>query len=150
MKILHLSLRKEPFDVMISGEKTIEFRHPSEWLKSRLKQEYTHVQFTNGYGKDRPYFICELKEVKNVNHTHSETISEPWPLTFVKYSNGLKVNISGELIWLYLGKIIKGGNLSIEQYAALTNMDIEINPLSQSDFKIEEYMSLLVKLTPKK
>ena len=55
MKILHLTLKKKWFDMIASGEKTEEYRHPSKWIMSRIEgKEYDIVQFTNGYGADKP------------------------------------------------------------------------------------------------
>jgi hypothetical protein len=55
MKILKLTLQKQPFEVMVTGEKTSEFRRPSYWLMNRLvdkngnKKHYDYVEFINGY-----------------------------------------------------------------------------------------------------
>ncbi|MEX0662097.1 MAG: hypothetical protein WEA58_04080 [Balneolaceae bacterium] len=64
---LHLTLSKKPFEVMVTGEKKEEFRKNSEWIRSRLfdsdrimERVYTHIKFVNGYGSDKPYFICEF------------------------------------------------------------------------------------------
>ena len=51
MSTLKLSINKKAFDVMVTGEKTEEFRDESKWIMSRLKKDYDFVQFTNGYGK---------------------------------------------------------------------------------------------------
>jgi hypothetical protein len=66
-KILHLSLKKEPFQVMVTGEKKEEFITKSDWIISRLinkktnlPKDYTLIKFTWGYGKKRPYFICQF------------------------------------------------------------------------------------------
>lgn len=86
MKTLYLTLKKKPFDVMVTGEKKSEYRKNTKWIRSRLynrdgtKREYDNVKFTNGYGSTRPYFI-----VKYINF---EKINE-----FKKiYSNGLVVD----------------------------------------------------------
>ena len=65
MKILQLTLSKLPFDFMVNGLKNHEYRNESKWIISRLINEngeqnkFTHIKFTNGYGKDKPYFIAE-------------------------------------------------------------------------------------------
>jgi hypothetical protein len=67
VKTLHLTLHKAAFDVMVTGEKKLEFRTPSKWINSRLfnkdgtKKHYDYIKFTNGYGSDKPYFVCEFK-----------------------------------------------------------------------------------------
>lgn len=62
IKTLHLTLSKTPFDLMVKGKKKKEYRKPSRWVFSRLHQKtYDYVKFANGYGPDKPYFICEYK-----------------------------------------------------------------------------------------
>ena len=85
MKILKLTLKKEPFDVMITGEKRNEYRNNSEWMRSRLydkmgkKRQYDLVEFTNGYGKDRPKFTVKFLGFEKIYKVNK------------KYSNGLVV-----------------------------------------------------------
>ena len=66
--VLVLSLKKEWFDLMVAGKKRIEYRVPSEWIKSRLhdgktnvKYKYDTIKFTNGYGSTKPQFVCKFK-----------------------------------------------------------------------------------------
>ena len=60
-KVLFLTLKKPQFEATISGEKIFEYRRPSDWIKSRLiNKNYDLVKFVNGYGLDKPYFICEF------------------------------------------------------------------------------------------
>ncbi|HET8738051.1 MAG TPA: hypothetical protein VFM69_15780 [Pricia sp.] len=110
MKILKLTLHKKAFEVMVTGEKTWEFRSKTDWIMSRLwnvdkkklypaklytRKHYDFVEFTNGYGKDRPYFKCEFLDfMENID-------------PFVReYSNGLKVKVEkGDQI-IVLGKIV--------------------------------------------
>ena len=54
---------RAPFEVMVTGEKKMEFRDPSAYITSRLvnsktgkDKEYDLVEFTNGYGSTRPRF----------------------------------------------------------------------------------------------
>lgn len=63
--VLRLTLKKDAFEVMKTGEKMMEFRKPSRWIMSRLfvngnqnqgRRTYDAVVFTNGYGKSRPSF----------------------------------------------------------------------------------------------
>jgi len=101
IKTLHLTLSKKPFEVMLSGEKQIEIRNPSDWIKSRLKKkDYDVVKFVNGYGSDRPYFITEYK-----GYYISEEFKD------VNYSNGLMVTISEGDYIIKLGDIIERGNI---------------------------------------
>ncbi len=52
-RILHLTLSKMPFEVMVTGEKSTEYREPSKWILSRLQgKDYDLIKFVNGYGSD--------------------------------------------------------------------------------------------------
>ena len=100
-RILHLSLKKEPFEVMVTGEKVIEFRIVSKWITSRLEnkdgspKEYDVIKFTNGYGKNRPSFVC-IYEGFQV-HTEEDKL--------IKFSNGLKVLVKFGMYKIYCGNI---------------------------------------------
>jgi hypothetical protein len=105
-----LTLKKEAFEVMVTGEKVDEYRSPSEWIKSRLYSkrtmqmyEYDAVKFTNGYGKDAPYFIREylgfyFQYRKEETHV---------------YSNGLTIVVKEGDIVIMLGEIIEKGNIKL-------------------------------------
>jgi hypothetical protein len=99
-KTLKLTLSKKPFEVMITGEKTEEFREVKKWTTSRLynkdgsKKEYKYVKFTNGYGKDRPYFICIFNRTYIGNNIKR------------KYSNNLNLSFENEIYVIELGEII--------------------------------------------
>ena len=57
-KILHLTLKKSWFDLMINGKKTTEYRKPSDWIKQRLiDKDYDLIRFVNGYGSEKPFFM---------------------------------------------------------------------------------------------
>lgn len=105
-KILNLTLSKKPFEVMITGEKKVEFRKPSDWIKSRLfnkdgsRKDYDVVKFVNGYGKDKPFFIA----IYNGFATALERTGK-------HYSNDLSVLVEPGDFQIYLGDIIRKGNL---------------------------------------
>jgi hypothetical protein len=98
MSTLKLTLSKIPFDVMITGEKKTEYRRASKWIESRLYDKYRnlrnymYVEFTNGYGKDKPRFTCEFKGV-----TVSDRVDE-------LYSNGLHVDTHEKTYCIHLGE----------------------------------------------
>lgn len=102
---LSLTLNKEWFDIMVTGEKVHEFRRPSEWIKSRLytpegkAKEYDLVKFVNGYGKKSPYFICEYKGFQFAKWDHDVMYGEK------------KVNVLKGDVVIKLGQIIKIGNI---------------------------------------
>lgn len=105
MKLLHLTLKKAPFEVMVTGEKKFEVREKGKWINSRLFEadgrvkHYDAIKFTNGYGKNRPYFIAKYRDLDLCSEVHKE------------FSNGLKIDIDRPVWVIYLGEIIEKGNL---------------------------------------
>lgn len=66
LKLLHLTLKKKWFDMILSGEKTEEYRDIKPYWKSRLEgRDFAHhrVVFRNGYGAHAPLILVELKEI---------------------------------------------------------------------------------------
>lgn len=90
MKTLKTTLKKEWFDLILSGEKKEEYREikpywmlrltycykkgfiPCKYMKcgtndamcaNAFDDSYTHVQFTNGYGNDKPQVTLECKGI---------------------------------------------------------------------------------------
>ena len=106
-KVLFLSLYKKAFDVMVTGEKSDEFRTPSKWIKSRLLnkdgsvRKYDLVKFINGFGDHRPFFVVEYEELC----TLAENIT-------LKYSNGLSIDLQEGDYVIRLGDVIEKGNLN--------------------------------------
>lgn len=95
--ILKLTVTKQWFALYRSNEKKEEFRKPGKWIESRLlNKEYDFVQFTNGYGKNRPCIMLEYKGYnKNSLIRHTQ-----------KYSDGSEVSVDiGDYI-IYSGKIV--------------------------------------------
>lgn len=105
--ILHLTLKAAPFEVMVTGEKTEEYRRSSPWIESRLftegnqynKKHYDLVLYRNGYGKNKPYFICEYKGFELVNERITQT-----------YSNGLIIDTCMPTAIIKNGAILEVGN----------------------------------------
>lgn len=101
-RILHLTLSKLPFDVMVTGEKYIEYRVASKWILSRLRgKEYDLIKFVNGYGKTKPYFIAKYRGWDFVSNTST-----------VYFSNGLTVDSKIGMVKIYVGLIVERGNIS--------------------------------------
>ena len=101
---LKLTLSALPYQVMVTGEKTEEFRRQSDWIKSRLFRNgklrpFTHVEFVNGYGKNKPRFTAECKGIREVNEESPE-----WNNT-ITYSNGLCVHINEPMYIIELGLV---------------------------------------------
>ena len=85
-KNLIMILKKEPYQVMVSGEKKVEYRDKTHYWTSRLfnkdgtAKEFRYVEFSNGYRKNRPQFKVELKGVEVIDEVNEV------------YSNGFRVN----------------------------------------------------------
>lgn len=55
MKVLHLTLKKKWFDMILSGEKKEEYREMKPyWHKRLLNKTYDVIEFRNGYSKESP------------------------------------------------------------------------------------------------
>ncbi|MBN2239739.1 MAG: hypothetical protein JW712_08190 [Dehalococcoidales bacterium] len=62
MRILHLTLHREYFDKIASGEKTKEYRDIKPYWTKRLEDRvYDEIHFKNGYSKDAPFMRVEWK-----------------------------------------------------------------------------------------
>ena len=105
-KILFLVLKTQPFKVMVTGEKSEEYRTIGNWMNQRLfnkdgsKREYDYVKFVLGMGADNPFFICKFNGIKLVKHMHNE------------YSTGFEVKFDDEHYAIMLGDIVSKGNLN--------------------------------------
>jgi len=98
MTTLKLSVNKMAFSVMVTGEKTEEFRDETKWIMSRLlKKDYDFIQITNGYGGNRPVLVAEYLGYSIVSDVDKT------------YSNGLTVK--GEKVVIKLGKIVETRNV---------------------------------------
>jgi len=106
-RILHLTLKRAPFEVMITGEKDLEYRTSSDWTKSRLfnkdgtERKYDAVKFTNGYGKDKPQFVAEFKGVQMCAWTE-----------IIKFSNGLQIKVTPGMYIIEIGTVGLTRNIS--------------------------------------
>lgn len=67
MKVLHLTLKKQWFDMIASGEKREEYREIKPYWTRRLADiradEYDAVRFRNGYRTDSPAVTVELEGI---------------------------------------------------------------------------------------
>ena len=63
MKILHLTLHRKWFDMIVSGEKKEEYREIKPYWDRRLSKEYDAILFKNGYQKNAPSVLVELLDV---------------------------------------------------------------------------------------
>ena len=65
MNTLHLTIKKQWFDMILSGVKTEEYRDIKPYYNLRLiGREYESVVFRNGYARDAPILTVELKTIR--------------------------------------------------------------------------------------
>lgn len=70
--ILHLTLKKKWFDMILAGEKTEEYREDKQYWRNRLLLRgevadgkfFREVHFRNGYAKDAPFMRVECLGMK--------------------------------------------------------------------------------------
>ena len=66
IRLLHLTLKKKWFDMILSGEKKEEYREMKPYWIARLPaSDYTHVKFRNGYAKNAPWMIIKLTSISD-------------------------------------------------------------------------------------
>lgn len=99
--ILFLVVKKSPFDVMITGEKKVEYRNPTQWIHSRLfdkqgnKREYDLVCIIHSYSRHAPRFYAEYKGF---------TIAKEQQR--LEWSNKFSIVIEPGFIEIHLGAIV--------------------------------------------
>ena len=97
---LKLTLKRPWFLLMLSRKKKIEIRKPSDWIKSRLvNRDYRKIRFTNGYGNEKPYFVCEYNSYEIATRKQ-----------IINFDNKEVIIEVGDYI-IHLGKITDKGNL---------------------------------------
>jgi len=101
MKIIHLTLKKKWFDMILSGEKKEEYREIKKYWDKRFIEngkikQYDVIIFKNGYSKDAP--TIEIKCL-NIAKDYGNTLWGAELDTFY-YS-------------LSLGNIIKTSNIKV-------------------------------------
>lgn len=96
MNILHLTIKKKWFDMILSGEKTEDYREITPYWNVRiLGKKFDAVLIRNGYKKDAPEILVELQKIV------MRCGCEEW---------GAKKNIKYHVV--KLGKILKVKNVS--------------------------------------
>lgn len=101
---LELTLKKQWFDMVASGEKREEYREPSKWILSRLKgKHYDAVRFRNGYNSDSPVCVCEYLG---------------WGFGFGKRKWGGGSTQGNPLVVIKLGRVLSAPNESSSPTAA--------------------------------
>lgn len=65
-KVLTLTIKKQWFDMIVSGEKTEDYRVIKTYWMNRFLQhakEFTHALFINGHRKDSPRIEKEIESI---------------------------------------------------------------------------------------
>lgn len=107
-KTLYLNVTQQAFDVMVTGDKKFEFRRPSPWIMSRVKDEhgnpkfYDQVKIVAGYGSNRPFFIADYKGLFEFS----------LDAMILDWSNGLHWELRTGDVVIMLGEIKEVGNIS--------------------------------------
>ncbi len=104
-RVLVLSVTKQWFDLMITGEKNMEFRKPTNFIKLRLydkngkTKEYDYILLMNGYGYHLPYFIAKYEGFGTGYNNH------------YTFSDGSQITPAKEDYALFLGEIVHKANI---------------------------------------
>ncbi len=100
MKILRLTLKKKWFDLIASGQKTIEYREVNDYWRARLihknytdYKDFDEIHFRNGYKKKAPFMRIRWVGVSAINSEYH------------KPENGEK--LKGMQFTIFLGEILE-------------------------------------------
>jgi len=63
LSVLHLTLKKQWFDMIASGTKKEEYREMKPYWHKRLNKAYDVISFRNGYSKSAPTMLVELNNI---------------------------------------------------------------------------------------
>jgi len=70
-KILHLTLLRKWFDLIVSGKKTKEYRQVKPyWNKRLVGKKFDEIHFKNGYSKNAPFMRVEWKGMTKENEEY--------------------------------------------------------------------------------
>lgn len=106
-KILHLTLKREWFDLIASGAKKKEFRLMTTYWYKRLSNidvpvdhpdrflKFDEIHFRNGYRPDSPFM--RVKHIK----------TDITPPKLITYPNGVKLHLKGSCYEIFLGDILE-------------------------------------------
>ena len=80
-KILHLTLKKEWFDLILSGKKPIEYREYTKYWIARLMREgkprtdFDVIHCRNGYSGNSPAMRVSMGEIKIIHSRHHQPVN---------------------------------------------------------------------------
>lgn len=69
---LTLILKKQWFDKIKNGEKTVEYREVKDYWQKRLNKNFNKVILKNGYGRDAPALIAEIADIRIINGINTD------------------------------------------------------------------------------
>ena len=115
MKILHLTVTKQWFDLMVNGTKRIEYREMKVYWNERLTKKdkwydindperyikFDEIHIKNGYQKNAPFFRV----------AHLKTDSTPPKL--IMHNEGTMLHLKTSCYQLHLGKILEIKNYNL-------------------------------------
>jgi len=84
VRALKLRLKREPFEVMVAGDKHEEFRLQSDWIESRLyskdgsPREYDQIEYVNGYGQRGLVSLLILTDLSSLPVGFKEITPMAW------------------------------------------------------------------------
>ena len=118
-KISYFTLKKEWFDLILSGEKKFEFRDNTNYWNKRFessilkkiisKEEDFAIIFTNGYGKNRPFIRIKCKNI--FKESYEVILYKKW----AKHNELIEIKsnlITNSFYWVIeLGDILETGNI---------------------------------------
>ena len=65
MKTVVMPIHKKWFDMILYGDKKEEYRKIGDyWRKRLLVDKVDRIKFVNGYGKNKPFLVVELKDIR--------------------------------------------------------------------------------------
>jgi ASC-1-like (ASCH) protein len=69
---LTLILKKEWFDKIKNGEKTVEYREAKEYWSKRLNKNFNDVILKNGYARNAPSLIADIEDIRIINGINTD------------------------------------------------------------------------------
>jgi lysine/ornithine N-monooxygenase len=69
---LILMLKKEWFDKIKNGEKTIEYREAKDYWHKRLNKNFDAVILKNGYSRNAPSLIADIEDIRIINGRNTD------------------------------------------------------------------------------
>lgn len=69
---LYLILKKEWFDKIKNGEKTVEYREAKEYWHRRLNKNFNEVILKNGYSRNAPALVADIMDVRIINGKNTD------------------------------------------------------------------------------